>query len=791
MPNDYSASKIRVLKGLEAVRLRPGMYIGSTGKRGLHHLVYEVIDNAVDEALGGHCNQIEIILEDKDVISVKDNGRGIPVEKHPEMNKSALEVVMTILHAGGKFDKDNYAVSGGLHGVGVSVVNALSEKLEVYVFRDGKEYYQEYHIGNPVADVKEIGTTTLRGTMVRFKPDKTIFESTEFDMAVLRDRFREMAFLNPGLKFIIRNNLDNTSEEFKYDDGLSAYLDYLVTNKQVIGDKIHVADTVKLGKFEYGFDIALTWTNDYSENVFGFVNNIQTIDGGTHVSGFKKGITRAFQNYSEKNKLKEEFVGDDIREGLMAIVSIKVPNPEFEGQTKAKLGNPEVFGMISEFVCTKLSTYLEENKASAKAVLDKILQAAKAREAARKAKELVRRKGILESTSLPGKLADCSTRDPEKAELFIVEGESAGGCFSSDTKVALADGRNISFKELIEEDRQGKKNYCYTTKEDGSIGIEEIKYPRLTKKNTEVVKVYLDNGEELVCTPDHKFMLRNGTYKEAKDLMDKESLMPLYFDNNTFVQPNDVAISVNHKVLKVEKLKTKIGVYDIEVPNTHNFALASGIFVHNSGKQGRDRETQAILALRGKILNIEKANMAKMLSSETIKDIIMAIGTNIAENFDVAKLRYHKIIIMTDADVDGAHIRTLLLTLFYRHFPEIIRQGFLYIAQPPLYRIKDPETKVENYYYNEKFVEEYFKSLKSKGFDVDKLHMQRYKGLGEMNADQLWETTMDPEKRVLLKVTVEDAIEADRLFSVFMGEVVEGRKEYIEKYAHEVKNLDI
>ncbi|MDD4983559.1 MAG: DNA topoisomerase (ATP-hydrolyzing) subunit B [Candidatus ainarchaeum sp.] len=637
MPNDYSASKIRVLKGLEAVRLRPGMYIGSTGKRGLHHLVYEVIDNAVDEALGGHCNQIEIILEDKDVISVYDNGRGIPVEKHPEMDKSALEVVMTILHAGGKFDKDNYAVSGGLHGVGVSVVNALSEKLEVFVFRDGKEYYQEYHIGNPVADVKEIGTTTLRGTMVRFKPDKTIFESTEFDMAVLRDRFREMAFLNPGLKFIVKNKLDNTTEEFKYDNGLSAYLDYLVTNKQVIGDKIHVTDTVKLGKFEYGFDVALTWTNDYSENVFGFVNNIQTIDGGTHVSGFKKGITRAFQDYSEKNKLKEEFVGDDIREGLMAIVSIKVPNPEFEGQTKAKLGNPEVFGMISEFVCTKLSTYLEENKGSAKAVLDKILQAAKAREAARKAKELVRRKGILESTSLPGKLADCSTRDPEKAELFIVEGESAGG----------------------------------------------------------------------------------------------------------------------------------------------------------SGKQGRDRETQAILALRGKILNIEKANMAKMLSSETIKDIIMAIGTNIAENFDVSKLRYHKIVFMTDADVDGAHIRTLLLTLFYRHFPEIIRQGFLYIAQPPLYRIKDPETKVENYYYNEKFVDEYFKSLKSKGFDVEKLHMQRYKGLGEMNADQLWETTMDPEKRVLLKVTVEDAIEADRLFSVFMGEVVEGRKEYIEKYAHEVKNLDI
>ncbi len=637
MPSDYSANKIRILKGLEAVRLRPGMYIGSTGKRGLHHLVYEVIDNAVDEALGGHCNQVDIVLEAKDVISIKDNGRGIPVEKHSETNKSALEAVMTILHAGGKFDKDNYAVSGGLHGVGVSVVNALSEKLEVFVYREGKVYYQEYCKGAPVADVKEIGDTAEKGTMVRFKPDATIFESTEFDIAVLKERFRELAFLNPGLKFVVKNNLDNTSEEFKYDNGLTAFLEYLVTNKQIIGDKIHFTDTVKYNKYEYGFDVALTWTNDYSENVFGFVNTIQTIDGGTHVSGFKKGITRAFSDYSEKNKLKEEFVGDDIREGLMAIISIKIPNPEFEGQTKSKLGNPEVFSLISEFICTKLSTYLEENKSSAKAVLDKIMQAAKAREAARKAKDLVRRKGILESTSLPGKLADCSTRDPAKAELFIVEGESAGG----------------------------------------------------------------------------------------------------------------------------------------------------------SGKQGRDRETQAILALRGKILNIEKANMAKMLSSETIKDIIMAIGTNIAENFDASKLRYHKIVFMTDADVDGAHIRTLLLTLFFRHFPDLIKGGYLYIAQPPLYKIKDPETKVENYYYNEKFVDEYFKSLKAKGFDVEKLHMQRYKGLGEMNAEQLWETTMDPEKRVLLQVTIEDAIEADRLFSVFMGEVVEGRKNYIEKYAHEVKNLDV
>lgn len=637
MVREYSASNIKVLRGLEAVRLRPGMYIGSTGKRGLHHLVYEVVDNSVDEALAGYCNTIEVVLEDRDVISVKDNGRGIPVEKHPEMNKSALEVVMTVLHAGGKFDKENYNISGGLHGVGVSVVNALSEKLEVFVCRDGKKYYQEYSRGNPISEVKEIGPCDDRGTMVRFKPDKTIFESTDFEMDVLKERFKELAFLNPGLKFIVKNKLDNTSEEFKYDDGLSAFLDYLVKGKQVIGDKLHFTDTIKVNKWEYGFDIAFTWTSDYNETIYGFVNNIQTVDGGTHISGFKKGVTRAFMDYSSKNKLKEEFAGEDIREGLVAIVSIRIPDPEFEGQTKAKLGNPEIFGMVSDYLNTKLSTYLEENKSCAKAIWDKIIQAAKAREAARKAKELIRRKGVLESTNLPGKLADCSVRDPEKAELFIVEGTSAGG----------------------------------------------------------------------------------------------------------------------------------------------------------SGKQGRDRETQAILALRGKILNVEKANLAKMLSSETIKDLIMAIGTNIAENFDMTKLRYHKIIIMTDADVDGAHIRTLLLTLFYRHFPEIIKKGYLYIAQPPLYKIKDPETKEENYFYNEKLVEEYFKSLKEKGFDVNKLHIQRYKGLGEMNPEQLWETTMDPARRVLLQVTIEDAIEADRLFSVLMGEAVESRKEYIEKYALEVKNLDV
>ncbi len=637
MSKEYKANNIKVLKGLEAVRLRPGMYIGSTGIRGLHHLIWEVIDNSVDEHLAGECDTISLTLEDESVIRIRDNGRGIPTDIHPEEKKSALELVMTVLHAGGKFDKENYEVSGGLHGVGVSVVNALSEWLEVKVYHEGKIFFQRYERGFPKEDVKIIGDSNEQGTEVLFKPDIEIFESIVFNYDTIEGRIKELAFLNPGLKFVCENKIAQTKEEFKYDGGLSEFIDYLTEGETTLGEKIHITDSTIFENQKYYMDIALTWTLDYNENIYSFVNNIQTPDGGNHVAGFKKGLVRVFSDYFTKNKIKEEFKSEDLREGLVAIISVKIPNPEFEGQTKAKLGNPEIFSIVSDFIYKNLGTYFEENKNAAKVIIEKILQAAKAREAARKAKELIRRKGILDSTSLPGKLADCSSKDPTISEIFVVEGDSAGG----------------------------------------------------------------------------------------------------------------------------------------------------------SAKQGRNRETQAILPLRGKILNVEKANLVKMLNSEEIKNLITAMGTNVSENFDVSKLRYHKIIIMTDADVDGAHIRTLLLTLFYRHFRPIIEGGHLCIAQPPLYKITDPVTKSQRYFYNDKSIEERFNELKAQNIDVTKINIQRYKGLGEMNADQLWETTMSPETRNLLRVTIDDAIEADRLFSTLMGDKVEPRKEYIEKHAHEVKELDI
>jgi DNA gyrase subunit B len=637
MSDEYEAGNIRVLKGLEAVRLRPGMYIGSTGKRGLHHLVWEIIDNSVDEALAKKCSTIEVTLEKEDVIRIIDNGRGIPVEVHKKEGKSALELVMTVLHAGGKFDKDNYKVSGGLHGVGVSVVNALSEWLEVKVHKNGNIYYQKYERGKPLEDVKIIGETKRQGTEVAFKPDRDIFESTTFDFDILKGRFRELSYLNPCLRFITENKLNNVKEEFYSEGGLSEFIEYLTKNDTKIGELVHITDEVEYNKETYEADIALVWTTQYNEKIFSFVNNIQTVDGGNHVSGFRKGLTRAFTEYFSKNKIKDEFKGEDIREGLVGIVSVKIPDPEFEGQTKAKLGNPEIFSIVSEFIYKKLGSYFEENGKVARMVIDKILQAAKAREAARKAKELIRRKGILESTSLPGKLTDCSSKDPALSEIFIVEGESAGG----------------------------------------------------------------------------------------------------------------------------------------------------------SSRQARSRETQAILPLRGKILNVEKANIVKMLNSEEIKNLITAMGTNVAESFDIDKIRYHKIIIMTDADVDGAHIRVLLLTLFYRHFKEIIDRGYLYIAQPPLYKILDPITKKPLYFYNDRKIEDHFNVLKENGYDTAKINIQRYKGLGEMSADQLWDTTLDPEKRILLQVTIEDAIEADTLLTTFMGDKVEPRRAYIDSHAHEVKELDI
>lgn len=633
----YNASNITVLKGLEPVRLRPGMYIGSTSITGLHHLVYEVVDNSVDEALTGNCDRIEVTLEQKDIMCVKDNGRGIPVDIHKSTGKSALEVVMCELHAGGKFDKNSYKISGGLHGVGVSVVNALSEWLEVKVYKDNKVYYQKYARGTPLAPVQILGETNEKGTEIRFKPDKEILETIEFDFDVITNRLRESAFLNSKVRIIAKNNLTGTLTEFYYENGLADFLKYITEGDNIIGDKIYFSDNGKYKGDEVFCSVALAWTSGYSEKIFSFVNNIRTSDGGTHEAGFKKGISRAFSEYFERNKIKEEATAEDLREGIVAIVYLKVPNPEFEGQTKGKLGNSEIATIVSEITYKQIAKYLEENKGKAKIILEKILEATRAREAAKKARELVRRKSALLSTTLPGKLADCSSNDPTQCELFCVEGDSAGG----------------------------------------------------------------------------------------------------------------------------------------------------------SGKMGRNRNTQAILPLKGKILNVEKATLDKILNNEEIKNLITAIGTNFGEGFNIDKLRYHKIIALSDADVDGSHIQTLFLTLFYRFLRPLIEKGHVYIAQPPLYKITDPQTKKPVYFYNDKDLEIYMTGLKELKIDVDKIHTQRYKGLGEMNPEQLWETTLDPVARVLHKVTIENAIEADRLFSILMGEKVEPRRDYIVEHALEVRELDI
>ncbi|PIU21922.1 MAG: DNA topoisomerase (ATP-hydrolyzing) subunit B [Candidatus Diapherotrites archaeon CG08_land_8_20_14_0_20_30_16] len=635
--SEYNASNIKVLKGLEAVRVRPGMYVGSTSVTGLNHLVYEVVDNSFDESLAGYCNEIIITFEDKDLMRVKDNGRGIPVDIHKDTKKSALETVLCELHAGGKFDKNSYKVSGGLHGVGVSVVNALSEFLEARVYRDGKIYFQRYEKGVPVSPVKQIGETKEQGTEILFKPDKQIFETTEFDFKIVKERLKELAFLNSGVRVKIINKIENTVDEYFYQYGLKDFLTYITEGDNIIGDKIFFHNVYNYKDEDFVVSVALAWTTGYAERVISFVNNIHTVDGGTHEIGFKKGISKAFDNYFEKNKIKEEIKGEDIREGLVSILYLKVANPEFEGQTKAKLGNSDFVTLVSNSIYKNLSKYLEENRDHAKMITEKVLQAAKAREAARKAKELIRRKGALEGTTLPGKLADCSSRDPTECELFVVEGDSAGG----------------------------------------------------------------------------------------------------------------------------------------------------------SCKMARNREIQAVLPLRGKILNVEKATLDKMLNSEAIRNLITAIGTSFGETFNINKLRYHKIIFLTDADVDGSHIQTLLLTLFYRYIKQLIDEGKIYIAQPPLYKLVDPISKQSKYFYNDKELEIFMGELKKQNIEVEKIHTQRYKGLGEMNADQLWETTVDPKQRVLKKIHIEDAIEADHLFSILMGEKVEPRKEFIMENAKEVKDLDI
>lgn len=1235
--HSYDASKIKVLEGLEAVRRRPAMYIGSTNTYGLHHLVYEVVDNSVDEALAGFCNEINVFVHMDGSCSVVDNGRGIPVDMHETEKVSAAEVVMTKLHAGGKFDNSAYKVAGGLHGVGVSCVNALSEWLKLEIRRDGKLYSQTYKCGVPDAPLKVIGKSDKVGTKVTFKPDHTILEVVDFSFDALSQRLRELSFLNKGLKITIEDEREEDKKhEFQYEGGIKSFVEYLIKRKEPINkDPIYFEAT----RDEVVVEVAMQWTQGYQENIFTFANNINTRDGGTHLTGFKSAITRTVNQYAQTNdlmkKLSVQPEGEDVREGLTAVVSVKLPHPQFEGQTKGKLGNSEVEGIVKQVVNDRLSEYLEREGAVARKIIGKIIDAAMAREAARQARALVRRKSALASGGLPGKLADCQEREASRCELYIVEGDSAGGCFSGDTRLLLADGRTLSFEKIVKEWKQGETNYCYTIKKDGNVGIEKILNPRITKREAEVIKVVLDNNEEVVCTPDHKFMLRDGSYVEAKNLKPDMSLMPIrkkiskienritidgyemvlnpkthkwvfthvladkynmenniysenagthkhhidfnklnnspnniirltsdnhlelhrkhvtltlhrpeviekcnmikrspeyrrrlskkmkeelggmlsfrakkqwenpgykkymarkflefynsnyeyrkksrevlkkaqrkywalkenkdkqsarakkYFETypeirkqlsikaidqwkneellkwrssqtqqqwtkefrkkrseaynqtyfnesmkflrgvyekygdvvfydrerktlrkrnsnllkmNTMVERffggkmvdlEEAVKNFNHKIKRVELLKERIDVYDIEVPDTHNFALASGVFVHNSAKQGRDRRFQAILPLKGKILNVEKARFDKMLASDEIRTLITALGTGIgADDFDLQKLRYHRIILLADADVDGSHIRTLLLTFFYRQLPKIIEAGYLYIGQPPLYKVK--KGKKEKYIKDDATLEDYLIELgvegikvttkggkkeltgagltkatkqliryskildllkrrfdprivdsmivaseitpktlsgKKEGMDVelDRIaaylnkrypelndfnvdvvedkerqankiiyktmwngfpretvidieflasaeikelaslnkafldigkspfqishngdshevndlqgvksfvlaegskgqDIQRYKGLGEMNPEQLWSTTLNPETRRLLSVRVDDAVEADNIFTVLMGDEVEPRREFIENNALNVRNLDI
>lgn len=633
MEQEYGASQIQVLEGLEAVRKRPGMYIGSTGPRGLHHLVYEVVDNSIDEALQGYCTEVYTIINEDGSVTVDDNARGIPVELHPKTGKSTLETVLTNLHAGGKFGGGGYKVSGGLHGVGVSVVNALSEWMVAEVRRDGKVYRQTYEKGIVKGDIEVVGESDHTGTKITFMPDATIFDDIDFNYETLEYRLRELSFLNKVVKIIFEDKREGREniKEFHYTGGLVEYVKYLNKSRTGIHDDIIYIDK-KVD--DSNIELAMQYTDGYTENIYSFANNINTHEGGSHLSGLKSALTKTINDYAKRNKFIKEgestLSGEDVREGLTVILSVKLTDPQFEGQTKTKLGNTFMRGLVDSVTSEELGSFFEENPNTARIVVDKALRAQRAREAAKKARELTRRKSVLESTSLPGKLADCAEKDPAKSEIFIVEGDSAGG----------------------------------------------------------------------------------------------------------------------------------------------------------SAKQGRDRHTQAILPLRGKILNVEKSRLDRILSSDEIKNMITAFGCGIAEDFDIEKARYHKIVIMTDADVDGAHIRTLLLTFLFRYMRPLIEHGYVYAAQPPLYKVK--KNKQENYVYSDEELEELLTEIGRQGIDI-----QRYKGLGEMNAEQLWDTTMDPEKRTLLQVDIEDAVIADEVFSMLMGDKVGPRKEFIEKNAKYVRNLDI
>ncbi len=627
----YTAENIQILEGLEAVRKRPGMYIGDTASRGLHHLVYEIVDNSLDEALAGICDNVEVTIHPDNSVSVEDNGRGIPVDEHPTMGKSAAEVVLTVLHAGGKFDNKTYQVSGGLHGVGLSVVNALSEWLQLTIWKNGQEWKQSYQRGLPAGPLTPGEDTTRRGTKIHFLPDSLIFPEINFSWDILSSRLRELAFLTPGIAITLRDQRQEKETQFAYDGGIQSFVEHLNRGKETL-----FAPPLSMSGEKDGvlLDVAIQYNDSYMERLFPFANLIHTIEGGTHVSGFRTALTRGINEMARREKLLKEkepnLTGEDLKEGLTAVISIKLPDPQFEGQTKTKLGNGEIKGIVDSIVYDSLLNLLEDRPEALKPIVNNALKARQAREAAKKARELVRRKSALSSFDLPGKLADCSGKDPQNSEIYIVEGNSAGG----------------------------------------------------------------------------------------------------------------------------------------------------------SAKQGRDRNFQAILPLRGKILNVEKARLDRALSNNEIRTIIQALGCGVGDEFDITRLRYHRTIIMTDADVDGAHIRTLLLTLFFRFMPQIIEQGHLFVAQPPLYRIQ--VGKSVNYCYTEKQLREITEPLEGK-----KYVLQRYKGLGEMNPEQLWETTMDPAGRVLKRVEIDDAVAADEAFSILMGDKVEPRRDFIEKHARDVRNLDV
>jgi len=804
----YEAADVQVLEGLEAVRRRPGMYVGGTDVKALHHLVYEVADNSIDEVLAGACDTIDVIIHPDSSVTVTDNGRGIPTAPHPEKKISTLELVMTTLHAGAKFGGGGYKVSGGLHGVGVSAVNALSAWMEVVVDdpRDGRRHRQRYERGVPVTPVENIGKAQGHGTQVTFHFDDTIFKDVDFRFEMLAQRMREMAFVTRGVTIrLVDERVEPFPHQmaFYFEGGIESFVRYLNRNREMLHDVVHAERQVD----GVGIEVALQYTDAYAESVYAFANTIHTVDGGTHLTGLRSGLTRTINDYARKAGLLKEkdpnFSGEDVREGLTAIVSIKHPDPQFESQTKVKLMNAEVKGMVESVMTMALGEFLERDSRAARRIVQKCLTSSRARAAARTARDLVIRKSALESLTLPGKLADCSERDASRTEVFIVEGDSAGGCFHGNTQVALADGRSLSFKEIVAEQAMGKEHFCYTIRRDGQVGLERILNARMTRANAEVVRITLDTGETMICTPDHLFMLRDGSYKPAASLTPDDPLMPLYrrlsdvskpgitfdtfcqryFDGDA-AQAREAVMNYNHRIVSVEWLTERVDVYDVEVPGTHNFALTDGVFVHNSAKQGRDRHFQAILPLRGKILNTERARLNKILDSKEVQALVSALGCGIASQFDLDNLRYNRIVIMTDADVDGSHIRTLLLTFFFRYMQPLIEEGHLFIAQPPLYRIA--AGKKVRYAYTEAEKGALLEELKGQ-----KVALQRYKGLGEMNPEQLWETTMEPEKRTLLQVTIEDAAAADRTFDMLMGKSVPPRRRFIQTHAKEVRNLDV